>query len=792
MPRALAHRNWLFPGLFGFSVLAMLILCIYTWMSMMSDIRSDRRHHLQLTSNSVRSVLSNQESMLELVGWQLLDDFNLDSFDDVPFTESVATRLLDRLLTLNPAVAGFGLADTEGHMRYVTSDMAGRSLPNLATQGVSHFSFAEAINARRMVLGRTYYMPALLQQLVPIRVALRNSQGQAVAVMTAGLKLSGANAFLSDDLYWGNASGTLLIRRSDRYLQYELAGGEWPVWGYQTPVDTDFMDAITRSNPTNDTSFSVPVNQVSVDHRPPEGAGPDQLFTATFAGETVIGLSMYLPEYDLWLVSAIKRSELVNRYLSTIAGYLLVFAVLQLILYLGVTAAQRVEREKNGALLHQATHDPLTQLANRAYVFSRMHRWLQRGEPFCVLYIDMDHFKNINDHFGHEFGDKVLMEVADRLLDSIPTNALAARQGGDEFLALVHCEQHGCEEVQQIANTILRRLAEMYYINKVPVELGVSIGLARYPQHGDQVDDLLRASDIAMYEAKKHRNCLREYTYDMQIEHQNMLDMEQQLRHGLARDEFFVVLQPQLDSSGRLHGFEALLRWQSQALGLVSPERFIPIAESIGLMPRLGDFVLQQALQLVREIQETVPSYFRMSINISVRQMVEPGFLDTLKQHLIRFGVKPQLLTLEVTESLLIDDIGYMVSLLNKIRGLGIQIALDDFGTGYSSLSRLSNLPIQELKIDKSFVDDMLRSDTSRVMVCNIIEIGKNLGIRSLAEGVETREQLDLLRSFGCELFQGYYYAKPLQQSELGAWLAEHPEALEPTLWENLVEDSIS
>lgn len=287
------------------------------------------------------------------------------------------------------------------------------------------------------------------------------------------------------------------------------------------------------------------------------------------------------------------------------------------------------------------------------------------------------------------------------------------------------------------------------------------------PEHGHNLDMLLRASDIAMYESKKIKNSAHIFVSEMQEGFLKNVTIEQELRKAMNNHELFMVYQPQINDEGYFYGAEALIRWNSPTLGNVPPNHFIPLAEASGLMPKIGRLIIEMVCEDVNEIHHKLQRPFHVSINISVRQFMDPLFLE----HMLNVFEKTQTqylhITLEVTENLFIEDLQYILPLLHKIRAMGIEISMDDFGTGYSSLSMLRQLPINELKIDKSFVDAIAYDITSAKMVQNIITIGKNLNMHVLAEGVETKEQKEILSTFGCDRFQGYYFSKPLLKEDL-------------------------
>ncbi len=431
--------------------------------------------------------------------------------------------------------------------------------------------------------------------------------------------------------------------------------------------------------------------------------------------------------------------------------------------------------QKSNELIFQANHDSLTKLPNRAYLYNNIANWVFPGAlPFSVLFIDLDNFKNINDNFGHRYGDAILIEVADRIRGLFKKEDTIVRQGGDEFIILTKTIDP--EAIDTLCKKTIDCIAKPYLVKDIEFTIGISIGVANYPAHGDDFDAALSAADIAMYEAKKTKNSHYIFSAEMHKNNLQQIEIEHQLRMALEKNELYMVYQPQLDTQGRFYGVEALLRWENDKLGNIPPDLFIPIAETTGMMPKIGHFIIEQSLQDISKIQKQLQREFQLSINISIRQLMEINFIDTLQKSIDQYSFKEQKLTLEITENIFIEEFDYVRPLLEHISSRNILISLDDFGTGFSSLSMLRKLPISELKIDKSFVDEILDNKYDEAMLDSIIALGKNVGISTLAEGVEKQEQLELLQSLGCDLIQGYYYSKPLDKSDLTKFLSTSSE----------------
>ncbi|MEF1170454.1 bifunctional diguanylate cyclase/phosphodiesterase, partial [Vibrio campbellii] len=424
-------------------------------------------------------------------------------------------------------------------------------------------------------------------------------------------------------------------------------------------------------------------------------------------------------------------------------------------------------------LLYQAHHDHLTLLPNREYLRAHITKWLnETSAPFALMFIDIDNFKSVNDTHGHEFGDEVLKQIALRLKSFDSEDRLIVREASDEFILLVN--QTDDSVVRALASDLIHYLSEPYVVHENQFLLSSSVGVALYPSHGKSLDALLRSADIAMYQAKKDRNAYSIFDQQMQAKHLHKMKIEQRLRLAIERQSLFLVYQPQLNRAGEIYGVEALVRWQDEELGFVPPNEFIPVAESSGLMVRLGELIIEKSFVDMARLTGRVKQSIQMSINISVKQFIQVNFIEDLVAMIDRHKVEHSRITLEITENLFIEDLEKFAPICQRLHSLGFKLSLDDFGTGYSSLSMLKALPIDEVKIDKSFVDNIENDEKALNMVQNIIAIGKNFGMKVLAEGVETRHQRDQLTACGCDLIQGYFYSKPLPFEQLVSFAEEN------------------
>jgi diguanylate cyclase (GGDEF)-like protein len=476
---------------------------------------------------------------------------------------------------------------------------------------------------------------------------------------------------------------------------------------------------------------------------------------------------VYLPKIRIWASSSLPLHSLLGQFLESLIFYLVTFLLVFLLAYYMFRQISIVEQRNHDELLRQASQDFLTGLKNRQFLRLAEPHWVGKGAPtFSVFFIDLDNFKNINDSHGHSYGDILLKEVAERLLSIYSDSDLVCRQGGDEFIVI----SRTCDEtaITNMAAEVLQSLASPYYVENYNFVMGASIGVARFPADGDTFETLFSAADTAMYKAKNVKNSFYIFSSELRDELMETTDIQQALPQALEDGEFSLVYQPQVLNAQIPVGVEALIRWENGELGQVPPDRFIRVSEGNGMIIDIGHFVMEQALYDLSNVnRHHYCANLQLSINVSIRQLQENGFIERLDVSLSKYEFPANQLTLEITEGIFIDDLQYLIPVLHKIRSLGVKLSMDDFGTGYSSLSLLKQLPIDELKIDKSFIDNIATRNEDRLMVLNIIDIAQNLGINVVAEGIEQKEQSSLLLELGCQLQQGYYYCGPVDLEQL-------------------------
>ncbi|MDR7089997.1 EAL domain-containing protein [Cellvibrio fibrivorans] len=436
---------------------------------------------------------------------------------------------------------------------------------------------------------------------------------------------------------------------------------------------------------------------------------------------------------------------------------------------------RKKSRERIDFLAH---HDSLTELPNRALLNDRLEMAIntakRRGEKVGILFIDLDRFKNINDSLGHAAGDQILRQTAARLSAAVRTDDTVARLGGDEFVVLLPRVRDE-RSLAEVAIKLREELLLPYILEDMPLHLSPSIGIAVYPDDGETPSTLIKNADAAMYLAKeKGRNNYQFYTPVLNARTLDRLKLEYDLRSALEQGQFELHYQPQIVAGSKtLYGAEALLRWRHPERGLVPPNHFIPLAEEIGLIIPLGAWVIAEAARQVNAWHQAGFADLIVSVNISALQFHQAGFLAEVQGLLAQAGTQPSALELELTESMLMSDMEVSIQVLQAFRDLGYRIAIDDFGTGFSCLNYLRRLPVNILKIDQSFVRDMQTDGASLAIVTSIIRLAESLGMETIAEGVETAEEVALLASQGCRLMQGYHFSKPLPPVQFEAWLTQ-------------------
>lgn len=444
-----------------------------------------------------------------------------------------------------------------------------------------------------------------------------------------------------------------------------------------------------------------------------------------------------------------------------------------------VDALQQARQSEERAI-HDAKHDALTGLPNRNLLLEHVDRSLKRakkgeGQPFSLLFLDLDRFKNVNDSLGHTAGDLLLVEVARRLEACVHPTDSVARLGGDEFVVLLEGVAN-VKDAKQVAERLRKELEAPFLLNYRKVYSTASIGIVACPNGYDRPEELLRDADTAMYRAKESGKARHEvFSAEMRTQAISLLRLETDLRRAVEREEFTVRYQPIVSlRSGKIAAHEALLRWEHPERGLISPHEFVPLAEEMGLIVPIGTFVLREACRRITLWRAAFPDLrpLRVSVNLSAVQVAQPGLLETVGSTLREYDLDGRDLHLELTEGAIMREPEAAAVVLSDLRSLGIRIHIDDFGTGYSSLSLLHRFTVDTLKIDRSFVSRMSLNDKDTEIIRTVTTLAHSLGMEVIAEGVDTPEQLSILREMGCEYGQGYLFSKPVDARTLEAIIA--------------------
>lgn len=730
------------------SIACFLLYTAQLWHSNKKPFIDSQNLQIELFSDSVASTLQHHEALLNMLSEKITE------LNDYTLTASIEVEpILNNLHSLFPAISEFGLADKAGNIIAISTDKPITDDLNIMTHLTNKEILDSIISSQRMVIGRTRYDDNSHQLIIPFFKAIKDQNGQVAAILWAKFDLERSPIF-HDNMHM-KSFHEISILRDDRYNQFASGGTQYSEV-YANPISNQSYNAVIKALQKK---YDLDLADIKSSQR---------TYNVTLEQDTALYqiIIKYNRTYHIWIMSKVELHGIYKLFYYQLASSLSIFLIIHLIFYFLFRSIANSEQKRHDELVFQANHDQLTLLPNRLFLRENIHHWTNnKTEPFSLFFIDIDNFKSVNDTYGHDFGDKILWQIAQRLKAFHNERNLLIREASDEFILLNHISSS--EQIEPLATEIIDSLSKPYQVSNKQFILSCSIGIANYPEHGRDLDELLRAADLAMFKAKLNRNTFNIFTLELQSNHFHRVKIEQRLRLAIENDEMYMVYQPQVDVDGNLHGVEALVRWQDEVLGFVPPDQFIAIAESCGLMPRLGQYILETSLKEIADLQRSLKIDFFLSINTSVRQFMQSNFIEHLLDTIKLYQYRHNLLSLEITENLFIEDLDHVKPICEVLHNHGINISLDDFGTGYSSLSMLRELPIDELKIDKSFMDNIHSDEQSLKMVQNIIAIGKNLGMNVLAEGVETLQHKDILVDCQCDLLQGYYFAKPMKVSEL-------------------------
>ncbi len=602
---------------------------------------------------------------------------------------------------------------------------------------------------------RTYYLKDIKKTIIPITKNFQANNQWYILKVDIDMK-RGFSFFINNNQSYKRFD-TFLYRDKDRFFQFPQSKhlDNYKIYDYQVP-----KNILNRSIKQTEEKYNISIETIK---------DTEQIVTLKSDDERDVFYSaMYMKRYGLWIITQTDFKIIQTIYTKKIGFACFAFLLIYIFLYYMFRYINSFEKKKRDDLYYQATHDSLTNLYNRQFIKTNLTN-NKTYRNYSIISIDIDGFKNINDYYGYLNGDLVLKQVAKRLVLVKNKNDFIVRFSADEFLIITTLVNK--ELLENFCRKILSNLSLEFSINNYKVNLTATIGVATFPNDGKDFDEVKNNSYLAMYDVKRKKNVYNFYNALLKKEFKEKNLLQQELKTAISKNEIFMVYQPKTDSKERFIGVEALVRWENEKLGFVNPEKLIFTAESIGYINTLGKHIIDMTLKETKQIQDNLEKKFMVSINISINQLLEKKFLTDLIYSIKKYNFDKTLLILEITESIFIKDIDSVVSILKEIRREEIKISLDDFGTGYSSLSVLNRLPINELKIDKSFINELLNKKSSENLVKSIINIAKEFNMQIVSEGVETKEQKDKLSSMKCDIYQGYYFSRPLVKDNLVRYL---------------------
>ncbi|WP_028865157.1 bifunctional diguanylate cyclase/phosphodiesterase [Psychromonas aquimarina] len=676
-------------------------------------------------------------------------------------TSPLNVATLDKIIADNPLWLSFAAFSPEG--KFITSSNKRReaNIVNLLTTPSTQARFKQALNSDHMVIGKASYSTHFKTWVLPFRKRLLDDNGQVIMVMTSLLDLAMVYEHWNESTTPGNTLQATFDKSFFPFLRTCLTTKQISEL-YSRPVKSSVIQNLN----THLAKQKLTAEQLR------HSQSPVQVIVNIDEQPSLLTLT-YNQRYQFWIHAQQPYQNVIQQLYKPAAAYTAFYLLLMTFIFILFKWVNRIEDRKIAALTYEAEHDSLTGLPNRTLLRSYSTQLINSQQSFTLLYLDLNRFSHINNTFGHHYGDIILIEVGKRIKQSLQDlKGKAVRFSGDEFIIVLESVKRS--EIDNYCRTLLEVVDAPYLVNNTFFKISASVGISQSPQDARDINSLVSYADNSMAIAKKSKNNCFFFSAEMHQKLIKNIEIEQALHYAVSNNEISLVYQPQLDQNQCLSGVEALVRWQSTSLGPVSPDAFIPVAEEMGLMPTLGLYIMERAMSEISKLQNQENIPFNLSINVSVSQFMQNDFFDKLMECYQRYQSEYLKLTIEITESLFIESIENISPVFHKMQDAGISLSLDDFGTGYSSLNMLKKVPIDELKIDKSFIDYITKNKTDRAMMKSIIRMGKELDITVLAEGVETKDHTDLLTELGCDLFQGYYFSKPLALNELALFVKEH------------------
>ncbi|PKF61620.1 bifunctional diguanylate cyclase/phosphodiesterase [Psychromonas sp. psych-6C06] len=728
--------------------------CYSTYQRVYNEFISEQMSLTTMAKNSLQAAFKQYETILNIVASQLIKENQLTD-------QQAIKSLMEGTTNLDSTISGFALFNLDGTVHTSVPESTVAKEASLLSIQASQASFHNTLNSDSMIIGRTYFSHQLNELIIPFRLAIRDASGRASFVLSLAVSLDKGFDFFVHNANESGLYNTYLYRDTDRYFQLAPLDKIHDTNIYQYQISQSDIDkAIKHLATIIDTPYAqLKQDEVVIVN---ENKHP---------ARQSLDASVYMKDYKLWLVTAVKFEQIQQNFIDKVSVLIAVHFFSIILIYLLFKNIAASEKKKTRELAFQANHDYLTHLYNRFYFDSYLAS-IKNNIEFSLIYLDIDHFKSINDSFGHLIGDQLLKSIATKINSIAAKEDLVIRANSDEFVLITFNKSR--QQTEVICERLRITLDKPIRINEAEIMLSVSIGVSFYPQDSDNPQEIKRNADLAMDNAKKERNCTVFFNQVLLNAYLEQCNIENELKRALANQEFFMLYQPQVTASGKLVGVEALIRWKNEKLGMMPPDKFIPIAESLGMMDKIGNFVIERSLSDMSILQKRITIPFSLSINASVKQFNNIHFFKQLMQRIEQFDFATERLIIEVTESVLIEDVDSIKDLMKNLKEQGIRLSLDDFGTGYSSLSLLNNLPIDELKIDKSFVDNVINDKDTRAMINTIISLAKNKKMKTVAEGVECKEMLQALDKLDCDIYQGYYFSKPIDKHQLEQFALQH------------------
>ncbi len=704
-----------------------------------------------LVTESVKNNLNAKEQLLKVLGARLQDVAGEDD-------SNLLFEIFDNALRDNPTFNGYALSTPEGEFLFVSETQNGAVSQNLVKDWRTRRSFEQTKKSNGLTIGHTYFSEVFGEWIIPMRLAVKNDNGEVDFVISITVPVdSYLNPWNVNQL--DNNINLLVAHSADALNRYYLIYYEnfnmiaqTKSSAYHEPIPDTF---IQMSNQLSLESSGYGLNDIK------ENNQKVHYINDSLDGDSAIVYLGFDEKFDIFYAFRYDLSVIDSQIMRHVYFSVVSVALFVCLVFVSLIRIHKKDADFKAQLHYEATHDYLTGLPNRYFLNNFYESRAPNNQSLVsVLFIDLDNFKFINDHFGHMIGDEVLQHTVNRL-KKVPfsSQSILIRHGGDEFIYFV--DTSDAHKLQTLAKEILNALNTPILLNDLKISISASIGIASESDPSHTLEQLCINADIAMLEAKKFGNQYYFFTSDLKQSNDRRANIKTALTSALDKDEFFLVYQTQVSArTSRVTGLEALLRWKNDELGMVGPYEFIPLLESSGQIIQVGEYVIRQAFKEFEALASD--SHLSIAINVSVHQFIYGDIRGVLNREIKHYDICSNQVVIEVTESLFIEDVKQVGQTLLMLREDGFQISLDDFGTGYSSLGAVKALPFNELKIDRSFVCNILDEQADEVLVRQIIDIGHSQGTHVVAEGVESAEQAALIKALGCDILQGFYFSKPV------------------------------